>query len=809
MPENSPTRPSQNTSSDYDSHAVSKRLRQAYQRGDTPSFEDYLVGVDPEQRAVWLFKLFAEDAAIRVELGDRPTWDDYAASFSRLQLQDEGTQSEEVLPTKLLTRSNPDDSDWLDPTVSFVQIDQQDTLRFTDSDDGLLPVGVRLGDRYLIEKEVGRGGMGRVYLAQDIRLQRSVAIKVVRLDVTPTDTTEGQRKNEAFEREAQLGAGLIHPAIATVHDYGFHEGKAFTVFEYVSGESLRDYIANAAPMGVGDVRAVIGELSQAIDFAHLRGVIHRDLKPENIRFTAEQRPKVLDLGLALRFRETSHWKFAGTPAYASPEQCRELPTDGRADQYALALIAYEMLAGRRPFQASDWRSLLQMHQNVEPTRLRQLVPSVPDSVDLAIHRALRKDPNHRFANCESFAVAMGCRLRKEGEHEPSTHTIFDVSLSRYHPRLIRVFHRRGLLMVRDAELWLLDSTALECWPIAAALKLRLKDGALELALRAGKRSCKHWLTFSSLAQQESFIQHMGVVPRNETFEPTKDWSPSRPLPPVVTLVAPYQILSSVEATGDTKELAMRRLLMEAVSHGSEALINVRSEQIVMPYRQRSRAEGLAIRVLDSEGQFEIAGFQCSERAKRLADRTVCLLVGLMVLHVLLATCNRLIVPLGDSMLRCWTILGWIVWPLLVSCRLRWSRLPSSARALALAIYGLIPIWIASIVEMTFGMDGISWSDVNGVSWSDVNAGVHPDFVVTYCYFGLPTAVLLGVILMTLLANAAYKGWGFSRDMRVLLPNMFADKIYRRVAGYLLIASSIAYSVFTIYFSIVAFIRVFG
>ena len=148
------------------------------------------------------------------------------------------------------------------------------------------------------------------------------------------------------------GAGLNHPAIAAVYDFGFHEGHAFTVFEYVDGDSLRDLLRSCPRMGLAEVRTVVGSLARALDFAHSRGIVHRDLKPENIRASKQGQFKILDLGLAQEFRLNREWGiFAGTPAYASPEQAAGVPADGRSDQYALAVIAYEMLVGCRPLRA--------------------------------------------------------------------------------------------------------------------------------------------------------------------------------------------------------------------------------------------------------------------------------------------------------------------------------------------------------------------------------------------------------------------------------------------------------------------------
>ncbi len=189
--------------------------------------------------------------------------------------------------------------------------------------------------------------MGRVYLGRDTRLDRPVAIKVIIPDSAGRrgDDTEGSLR-ERFADEARLGANLAHPAIATVFDYGFHDGHPFTVFEYIPGETLRDLLRRRGPLPLEEVRLILGPLAQALDFAHARHIVHRDLKPDNIRATEQGLFKILDLGLARDFLRHSDWSgFAGTPAYAAPEQAAGLPCDGRADQYALAVIAFELLTG--------------------------------------------------------------------------------------------------------------------------------------------------------------------------------------------------------------------------------------------------------------------------------------------------------------------------------------------------------------------------------------------------------------------------------------------------------------------------------
>ena len=204
----------------------------------------------------------------------------------------------------------------------------------------------------------------------------------------------------AFAEEARLGANLTHPAIATVYDFGFHDDKPFTVFEYLDGETLGDLLRRRGRLPVEEVRLIVGPLAQALDFAHGRHVVHRDLKPENIRATEQGLFKVLDLGLAREFgrdagldgvRRHAGLRIAGAVIW--------VPCDGRTDQYALALIAFELLTGRRLFEAQRRRAtLLEMHREAEPPAWQPVLTDVAGSVRAALSRAFSKDPNARFAS---------------------------------------------------------------------------------------------------------------------------------------------------------------------------------------------------------------------------------------------------------------------------------------------------------------------------------------------------------------------------------------------------------------------------
>lgn len=281
-------------------------------------------------------------------------------------------------------------------------------------DEAFAP-GTALQDRYLIERELGRGGMGQVYRATDRRLSRQVAIKVSLLgEQQPAAPELADVAAEAFEREARLGANLSHPAIASIHDYGFHQGFPFAVFEYLSGESLRERLSRVGSIPLEEAQQIIGALAKALDYAHGRHVVHRDLKPDNIRCTEHGDFKILDLGLAKQFQREMDWRgFSGTPAYAAPEQAAGLPCDGRTDQYALALVAYEMLTGQRVFAKRNVKEMLECQRTVIPTWVTDPKNGLPEAVREALAKALSKSPSERFESCCDFAVGIGCRFIQE------------------------------------------------------------------------------------------------------------------------------------------------------------------------------------------------------------------------------------------------------------------------------------------------------------------------------------------------------------------------------------------------------------
>ncbi|MBL8816632.1 MAG: protein kinase [Planctomyces sp.] len=267
---------------------------------------------------------------------------------------------------------------------------------------------VLIHERYLLSRQLGRGGMGQVWLAHDQLLNRTVAMKVLTVRSAYSQTA----LQEELAREARLGASLNDVGIAAVYDFGVHAGRSFTIFEYVEGETLRERLKRSAPVPFAEVSHIVRSLARSLDFAHSRGIIHRDLKPENICLTRHGQPKILDFGIArdlkTDFRQES---FCGTPHYAAPEQAACSATDARTDQYALGLLAWEMITGTHPFQGTAVSDVLRMHREAPLPDLKFLCPGLPESVVRAIQKSLSKSPADRFATCQEFTAVFDLRTR--------------------------------------------------------------------------------------------------------------------------------------------------------------------------------------------------------------------------------------------------------------------------------------------------------------------------------------------------------------------------------------------------------------
>jgi serine/threonine-protein kinase len=263
-----------------------------------------------------------------------------------------------------------------------------------------------LADRYAVEKEIGRGGMATVYLADDVRHERQVAIKVLHPELSATVGAE------RFLQEIRTVARLNHPHILAVHESGEADGLLFYVMPYVEGETLRQRLDQKRQLSIEETVRVGVEVADALDYAHRQGVIHRDIKPGNI-LLSEGHAVLADFGIARAVsvakeeRVTRTGLGVGTPLYSSPEQATADETlDGRTDIYSLGVVLYEMLAGEVPFGGSTPQSIQAKRLSQTPTPLTILRDTVPPLLDNVIGRALAKVPADRFENAKDFGNAL-------------------------------------------------------------------------------------------------------------------------------------------------------------------------------------------------------------------------------------------------------------------------------------------------------------------------------------------------------------------------------------------------------------------
>jgi serine/threonine-protein kinase len=268
-------------------------------------------------------------------------------------------------------------------------------------------VDAAIGAQYQIENEIGRGGMSVVFRARDLRLNRLVAIKVL-----PPELAHDAAVRSRFTREAQTSAQLSHPNIVPIFDVGEREGIAYFVMALVTGGNLAKRIEEQQLRPISEVRRIIGEVADALAFAHLRGVIHRDIKADNILLDSESgRAMVTDFGIARAMEEgarlTQTGIAVGTPAYMSPEQAvGDRDIDGRTDVYSLGVVAYQMLTGRVPFTAGNSMALLLKHVSERPRPILDLRPETPAPLAEAVERALAKTPETRWPTASAFRDAI-------------------------------------------------------------------------------------------------------------------------------------------------------------------------------------------------------------------------------------------------------------------------------------------------------------------------------------------------------------------------------------------------------------------
>ncbi|NOZ20926.1 MAG: SUMF1/EgtB/PvdO family nonheme iron enzyme [Planctomycetes bacterium] len=267
-------------------------------------------------------------------------------------------------------------------------------------------IGETLGHYQILEK-LGEGGMGTVYQARNLSLDKAVALKVLPEVLTRRDPKFVER----FRREAQAAAQLDHPNVVPVHFVGEDRGLHFIEMALVKGKTLGQVFKSGERLTIEEAVRIITEVARGLAFAHKRGVIHRDVKPDNIMIDAEGRVMISDFGLAKSITEetglTITGQIVGTPFYMSPEQCEGKTADTRSDIYSLGITFFEAVTGRKPFDGKTLMSVMYQHKNQAMPSPKQYDPSVPDSVCRIINKMTAKDPAHRYQNCEEVIIDLG------------------------------------------------------------------------------------------------------------------------------------------------------------------------------------------------------------------------------------------------------------------------------------------------------------------------------------------------------------------------------------------------------------------
>jgi serine/threonine protein kinase len=256
--------------------------------------------------------------------------------------------------------------------------------------------------RYRVVRELGRGAMGVVYLAEDDSLQRQVAVKTLLL---PEDSAERKNLEARFRQEAKAAGGLNHPGIITIHDLGREGDWLYIAMELLQGTELRDRMM-LGQMGLDEALDIAGQVASALAVAHARGVVHRDIKPGNIMLLPERHAKIMDFGIA-RMKSsdvrTQSGTMMGSPKYMSPEQVCGHPVDHRSDIFSLGTMLYEMLTGEPAFTGENLGALLNAIMHAPPPSAGQVRPEIPPQLDLVLARAMQKNPQARYQDAAEMA----------------------------------------------------------------------------------------------------------------------------------------------------------------------------------------------------------------------------------------------------------------------------------------------------------------------------------------------------------------------------------------------------------------------
>jgi len=405
------------------------RFEEAWQRGERPALDAYLP-CDAGARRLALVELIHLELELRLKAGEAARVEEYLTRYP--ELTDERQTVLALLQTEWRVRARqephlsgveyqqrfPQFACELDAALGTLSANERLALPTTSEThardatrtlDGELP---RLPG-YEIAEESGRGGMGVVYKARHVKLNRVVALKMI-LHAEQADAAERQR----FQAEARALARLKHPNIVQIYEVGEHQGQPFLALEFVEGGTLAERLKRQ-PLSVTEAVKLTATLARAVHAAHACHLVHRDLKPTNILLTPDGMPKISDFGRAKQLDadtlRTQSGAIFGTPAYMAPEQAsgRSKAIGPAADIHALGAILYELLARQPPFRGLTILEVLQQVQSAEPISLRRLAPRVPRDLETICHKCLRKAPEARYHSALELAEDLERFLRKE------------------------------------------------------------------------------------------------------------------------------------------------------------------------------------------------------------------------------------------------------------------------------------------------------------------------------------------------------------------------------------------------------------
>ncbi len=345
-----------------------------------------------------------------------------------------------------------------------------------------MKIGEVVAGRYTIEDVLGGGAMATVYRAHDGVLERDVALKILHESYLTDDAAV-----ERFRREARAVAQLSHPNIVTVIDRGEEDGRQFIVFEFIPGQTLKDYVADRGPISVREALEVAVEVGTGLAFAHRQGLVHRDVKPQNVILNGDGQAKVTDFGIArdldVEHGVTQTGTVVGTSDYIAPEQADGRPVEARSDVYSLGCVLYELLTGEVPFPGESFVAVAMRHIHEPAPNVLDRRPDVPVRVANTVERAMAKTPEDRFATMDAFVGELKACLAEVGEPDAERTMIVPGRVVR-ESRPHRARRRRSV--------WPLLLTALAVAALAAALAFALlqDDGQRTAEERGGGQALR-------------------------------------------------------------------------------------------------------------------------------------------------------------------------------------------------------------------------------------------------------------------------------------------------------------------------------